>query len=433
MAKAKEVYAKLQKDLDAAKRERLVHNNQIDQAQQVAAITDKKILASVTELLPWAEKLVPAMFNEKRRLEKEVLETVVTHERSMLSFTGTRDEALKVYHELVAIHTSFELTEKSRLRSDDDYVSAKGAIKNYDEARTRALIDDLAARVERQENRLGDHWLIKAAYHNRYGQDGYRSEHFLQDLFGMLCVRLKRTNRYNNLVREVEYAKEALADAQTTAETKAAAASSASTVAGRMIEETRTLIETHAHPSAHQKTIADTAAAAVKREAQALVKAMAQRNAIKAWTHPVAKAAKDEFYQTLIGHSDVSANLRTTLANQDAAATVMQGLMNEIATRKHQTLAISDFDAERRTLAETIDKLESLSGDMRRKSLSNSSREIAKADDFMAGRSIDSGFDLSTLVAVTIVLDAVIDATPQDTSFSSSSFNNDSYSSSTFD
>lgn len=43
---------------------------------------------------------------------------------------------------------------------------------------------------------------------------------------------------------------------------------------------------------------------------------------------------------------------------------------------------------------------------------------------------MDSSFDLSTLVAVALVMDAVIDATPQDTSVS---FSSDSYSSASFE
>lgn len=433
MAKAKDVYAKLLKDLDIAKRERQVLNVHISQRQDAVASADRQISSFVVDILPWAEKLAPTMFTEKKRLETEVLEVIATRERALFSFTRTYDEAAKIYSDLDAAHTSFEIAENRRLNSDANYVAALNAINGYNEVETRTQIDDLTALVEKQDKKLGDHWLIRAAYHNQYGQEGYKSQHFVQDLFGMLCVKVKKTRRYNSLIRDIEYASETLADAQAKAETKAAAASSATIVVNRMRRDARTLIETHAQAREHQKAIVDTAAVAMKREMQALDNAKAQEKAIKAWTHPVAKEAKDKFHKILIGGSDVSANLRATLASQKAPASIISDLLKVIAKKSENNLAISNFESERKTLSNTIDKLESLSRDMRRKSLSSSSREIAKADDFMAGSSMDSGFDLSTLVTVTVVLDAAIDATPQDTSFSSSSFSSDSYSSPSFD
>lgn len=430
MAKARDVYAKLQKDLDVAKRERQALNLHISQAEDAVGSTDRRVASFVTDLLPLAERVAPTIFKEKTRLETEAMEAIATRERALFSFTGAYDEAAKIYRDLDAAHASFESAENRRLNANADYGAALNAINGYDEAETRAQIDDLTAHVEKQDKKLGDHWLIRAAYHNQYGQEGYKSQHFVQDLFGMLCLKVKKTRRYNSLIREIEYASKTLANAQAKAKKQAAAASNATIVVNRMMSDTRTLIETHAKESEHQKTIVDTAELAMNRERQALGNAKAQDKAIKAWTHPVAKKAKDNFQKILIGSSDASARFRATLASQKAS--IIRDLMKEIEKKSEINLTLSNFESERKTLSDTIDRLESLSRDMRRKGLSSSSREIAKADDFMAGSS-DDGFDLSTLVAVTVSLDAVIDATPQDTSISSSSFSNDSYSSSSFE
>jgi hypothetical protein len=431
MAKAKDVYAKVQKDLAEAQKEVQALHARIGDAQENVTAGDKRIAALMAELLVWGERLVPDMFAEKTRIEIEVLGAIAEREQSLRSANEAYDEATKIYSDLYAAHTSFERAENNRMLTDPDYVSALNSINAYNEPATRVHIDKLTAQVEKLDKKLGASWLIRAAYHNDYGQDQYASQHFLQDLFGMLCLKVKKTERYKTLTRDIEYADETLAKARAEAYRLAGAASSASILVQHMRDATTRAMESHSQDSLNQRAKVDAAGLVVDREAQALNKEKARGAALRDWSHPMAKQARDKFQTILIEDSDAGTKLRAELSTISTVSYVVRNLMREVAQRSGDLLSCSVLEGQLKLLSNTIDKLESMSRDMRRKSLSSSSREIAKADDFMAGNSMDSGFDLSTLVAVAIVMDAVIDATPQDTSFSSSS--NDSYSSPSFE
>ena len=431
MAKAKYVYAKIQKDLSDAQRERQLLDSRINDLKGVIAGRDKAIAAMMNEIRPWGEKLTPGFFAEKRRLETEVTKAVVDRERTVRSLTETYDNATKIYSGLYVTHQAFEQAETNKLLTNPDYIDGWKSIRAYNEIESGHRLDELTEIVDRHDKKLGDTWLIRAAYHNNFGKDDYVSQHFLQDLFGMLCLRVKKTRRYNRLTNDVEYSREALANARADADRRATDAFSASILIQRMKDATRHAIETHAQESFQQKEKVDAAGSAMDREMKALEKEKVRCTALKDWSHPVAKDAKDKFQNTLIEDSEDGRRLRSELSVNSAIASTVRNIMRESTQRGGELLTLSALNKERTILSNTIDKLESTSRDMRRKSLSTSSREIAKADDFMAGNSVDTGFDLSTLVAVALVIDTVIDSTPQDTS--ASSFSSDSYSSGSFD
>ncbi len=430
MAKAKDVYAKIQKDLSDAQKERQALDLRLKDLQAGIAARDKEIAAKMSDILPWAERLSPDMFAEKRRLEAEAIQAVEAYDQSFRSSTEAYDNATKLYSDLYTAHAAFERAETNRMLTNSEYVAGINAINAYSESETRASLDELTAQFERHDKKLGASWLIRAAYHNNFGQDDYVSQHFLQDLFGMLCLKVKETSRYKRLTRDVEFSNEALSSARADAYRKAAAASSATILVEQMREVTRSSIELHAQESLRQRAIVDAAASTLDRETNARKKEKARRDALKDWSHPVAKEAKDMFAKILTGDSEDGAKMRTELSGVSTVASMVRNLMREVAHRSEELLTLSTLNDQRKLLTKTIDRLESTSRDMRRKSLSSSSREIAKADEFMAGNSLDTGFDLSTLVAVAVVMDAVIDATPQDTSVS---FNSDSYSSASFE
>lgn len=430
MAKAKDVYAKIQKDLSDAQKKRQSLDLRVKDLQVGIAARDKQIATMMSGILPWAEKLSPAMFAEKRRLEAEAIQSIEAYDQSVRSLTDAYDKATKLYSDLYTAHADFERAETNRMLINLDYVAGINAISAYSESETRACLDELTAQSERSDKRLRANWLIRAAYYNNFGQDGYVSQHFIQDLFGMLCQKVKKTKRYNRLTKDVEFSNEALSSARADAYRKAAAASSATILVEQMREATRSSIERHAQESLHQRAVVDAAASTLDREANARKKEKARNDALKDWSHPVAKEAKDRFEKILTEDSANGAKMRTDLSEVSTVASMVRNLMREIAHRSEELLTLSALIDQRKLLTNTIDKLESTSRDMRRKSLSSSSREISKADDFMAGNSMDSSFDLSTLVAVALVMDAVIDATPQDTSVS---FSSDSYSSASFE
>jgi hypothetical protein len=428
VAKAKDVYAKLQSDMEAAKKEREAINRRIDREQSDILQSEERIATYVKDILPIVQKQLPQIFNDKVRLEKEVAERVVMQSESVALLQSDLEKASKEYDQCILEHERFKNSEQKELEADPQFIASKRVQDHFDERAEKAVVDDLAAKIIEHEDHIAKHWLMNVAYRNTFGQDTHETRHFIQVLFGQFCLKLKTTERYRSLLREVDVVKsnKELADAKF--EIKRTEAIKAKTTFRAMKQESAQKIAVHAQIGEKQKILLETITATTKTALKELNVLRSQADDIQAWKHPTAFKAFMFVHNAIVASSEHSSIVKAAIKDDDKATQLVTLISKEVERTIESQRSIEGLRDESSALAKTIDKLESTSRDMRRKSLNNSSRDIAKADTFMSGGSFESGFDLATLVAITAVIDTVIDTTPSDNS-SSSSWSDSSYSS----
>lgn len=432
VSKAKDVYAKIQTDLATANKERAAINNRIERERTDMAQTEDSINTFVNDLLPIAQTLLPQIFDEKKQLAKEVSERSLAQSSVVKSLQMDLIEATAKFEQAKAEHDVFKQDEQRRLRNDPIYSKAYQTYQSHDEASNKAVVDALQTKIDGHEETIATHWLMNVAYHNTFGQSSYETGHFLQELFGRVCLQIKSTNRYRSLVQDVEIVKAEKVVTLMEMETKRAAAATAKNLCDQLRQESDRQIEQHSQDSDSQKILLETVEATFKTASKEMDTLVRQAVDIDAWKHPTALKAYQNFRQALLDKSDETNQVRTVISKTEKAALLIRGIDNELARKQKTKTELENLNFELNILVKAIDKLETLSRDMRRKSLDKSNREMATGSAYMNGGTFDSGFDLTTLVTAATFLNTVIETTPSDTvdnsstsSFSSSSFSSD--------
>lgn len=422
MTKARDLYVKINAELDRATNERDDLRSRLDAELAVSASSTDRLSVLARTLLPEAAKLLTERFGGYLGEAESARADLATASASLRE----AEERAKALDQAYALATQEygEVAETRRraMIGSQEYIAA---VQGLSKADARLKASDLSLKLAEQKLSRLTELARQNTLHGMLlpGDEKAPGGHFVLSLMNVARDRIRSTQWFMRTDADRREADEEVVERR-----------SASTVAKDEAERHRHVIEGK-RAEYEQALKPENAELQGKKEASEAARlglekarsrmriAEGRSREVRNLSSPQAKAALADLASllarsTTAGGQD-KADIDAIRATPDGASTILKAseISAEIAKTRLSTI---DIREALETAEGVIDELDKVRRKMKRSGMSGSSRTVQDVDSFMASGGTD-GFDMTTFVVLAAVSDSVTDASPSSSSDWSSS------------